>query len=115
VKWVIDEMLPPTMAVELRAMAHDAVSVYEIGLAETADSVIIETAVAESRIVVTEDFADFAALLEQAVSGDQPTVLVMFVREGDFRSGGGLAGHVAEHLHGWSEANPDPYFGPHWP
>ena len=114
-KWVIDEMLPPTIASELRALGHDAVSVYDVGLAETADAVIFEAAVAEGRVVVTENFADFAVLLKQASSSERPTAPVVFGRKNDFRRGGGLARHVAEHLHRWSEANPDPYLGPHWP
>ena len=114
-KWLIDEMLPPAIAAGLRALGHDAVSVYDAGLTEIADAVIFATAVAEGRVVVTENFADFAALLERAVSSDQPTVPVVFVRKSDFCKGSGLARHVVEHLDRWSEANPDPYLGPHWP
>jgi predicted nuclease of predicted toxin-antitoxin system len=114
VKWLIDEMLPPETALELNRLGHDAVSVAGLGLTGQADPVVFDRAVAELRIVVTENVADFAMLLDQRIRDDEPAVPVVFVRKGDLPRRGALPHHLAERLSAWAEANPDPYLGPHW-
>jgi predicted nuclease of predicted toxin-antitoxin system len=115
VRWLIDEMLPPTTATELLALGHDASGARELNLAETADELILDVAVAELRVLVTENFSDFARLVEQRHARELPCVPVVFVRKRDFPRRGALASHLARHLHRWAEANPDPYPGVHWP
>jgi predicted nuclease of predicted toxin-antitoxin system len=117
VRWLIDEMLPPETAAELNRRGHDATSVAGLGLAGQPDPVIFDRAVAESRIVVTENIADFAVLLDQRLRNNEPAgpaVPVVFVRKGDLPRRGALPHRLAERLHRWAEANPDPYLGPHW-
>ena len=114
-RWLIDEMLPPETATELSALGHDAISVAEANLTATADEIIYRTAIDESRIMVTENFVDFAKLLEARRARDEPCVPVVFVRKRDFPRGGGLAAHLARHLDQWAAENPDPYPGAHWP
>lgn len=114
-RWLIDEMLPPATATELVALGHDAVSVFALDLTETADDVIYQAAVDAGRIVVTENFADFAKLTEARVGAGETTVPVVFVRKRDFPRRGALAVHLARHLHRWATENPDPYPGVHWP
>jgi hypothetical protein len=70
--------------------------------------------VAERRIVGTENIADFAVLLDQRLRNNEPAVPVVFVRKGDLPRRGALPNRLAERLHRWAEANPDPYLGPHW-
>jgi hypothetical protein len=115
VRWLIDEMLPPATAVELNALGHDAISVAGSHLVETADAVIYDNAVAQRRTVVTENFADFARIIERRLASDQPCVPVVFVHKKDFTRGGGLAVHLARLLDEWATKNPDPYPGAHWP
>lgn len=114
-RWLIDEMLPPTTAEELMLRGHDAVAAVAAGLAGAADADVLQRAVDDDRVLVTENFADFAALLEQAAARDERAVPVVFVRKSSFPAGPGLAFHLAEHLHTWSERHPEPYRGAHWP
>jgi hypothetical protein len=70
--------------------------------------------VAEGRVVVTENVADFALLLDQRLRNDEPATAIVFVSKADLPRRGALPYHLAERLHTWAEANPDPYLGPHW-
>ncbi len=114
-RWLIDEMLPPAVADHLHQLGHDALGVAAAGLAEADDAVIYAAAVEQDRVVVTENFADFSVIVTQRVAGDEPCVPVLFIRKRDFPRGGAFAPHLADHLHRWAIANPDPYPGPHWP
>lgn len=114
-RWLIDEMLAPAVASELRDLDHDAVSVIDAGLIATDDAEIYGVAVDQERVVVTENFADFATIVEQRLARDEPCVPVVFVRKRDFARGGGLARHLARHLDRWATDNPHPYHGLHWP
>lgn len=107
-------MLPPEAAAELNRRGHDATSVAGLDLAGQPDPVIFDRAVAESRIVVTENIADFAVLLDQRLRNNEAAVPVVFVRKGDLPRRGALPHRLAGRLHTWAEANPDPYLGSHW-
>ena len=113
-RWLLDEMLPPGAAEELNGRGHDATTVADLGLAGQPDPVIFDRAASEGRVVVTENIADFAVLLEQRLRNDQPVVPVVFVRKTDLPRRGALPHHLAGRLDRWAEANPDPYLGPHW-
>ena len=113
-RWLIDELLPPDTAAELNRRGHDATSVAELGLAGQPDPVVFDRAVAEDRVIVTENVGDFAILLEQRLRNDEPALPVVFVRKADLPRRGALPHHLAERLDAWAEANPDAYLGPHW-
>ncbi|HET9769914.1 MAG TPA: DUF5615 family PIN-like protein [Acidimicrobiia bacterium] len=113
-RWLIDEMLPSETAVELGDRGHDAVSVATLGLTGQPDPIVFDRAVVDGRVVVTENIADFATLLDHRLRRDQPAVPVVFVRKDDLPRRGALPHHLAERLHVWAQANPDPYLGPHW-
>lgn len=108
-------MLPPATAEELNALGHDALSVVASGLAGADDEFVYATALEQDRVMVTENFADFAAISAQRLASDDPCVPVVLVRKADHPHGGGLAHHLAHHLHQWAAQNPTPYPGPHWP
>ena len=108
-------MLPPATASDLNALGHDAVNVRDVGLVETDDEVIYGMAVDARRVIVTENFADFARLVETRAANEEPCVRVVFVRKRSFPRERGLARHLASHLHKWALDNPDPYRGLHWP
>lgn len=113
-RWLLDEMLPPALADELTTLGHEAVAAVREGLAGAADDEVYRRAVDEGRILVTENFADFAALTEHHAAAEEPLATVVFVRKGAFPAAG-LAHHLAAHLHTWAEANPEPSAGVHWP
>ena len=114
-KWLIGEMLPPAIASELNAMGHDAVSVAAAGLGGAPDDVVYAEALANDRVMVTENASDFAAIVAQRHANDEPCVPVVLVRKSDHPSGGALAHHLARSLNRWAASSPDPYPGPHWP
>jgi predicted nuclease of predicted toxin-antitoxin system len=66
-KWLLDEMLPPATSKHLITRGHDAVSVQEVELSGAEDERVFDFAVREQRIVVTENFADYALLLEHRI------------------------------------------------
>jgi hypothetical protein len=113
-KFLLDEMLPPAACGELAALGHDAVSVHDRSLAGAEDGRVFDRAVREERVIVTENFADYALLLEQRLADAGPCVPVVFVRKSDSSRGGGLARRLAERLDVWAGRNPEPYVGPHW-
>ena len=108
-------MLPPRAAQELRRLGHNAVSVLDLGMAALEDSEIFARAVQENRMIVTENFGDFANLLQQRQSQDEGCVPVLFVRRATLPKRGPLPTHLALRLHEWAAANPEPFVGLHWP
>lgn len=114
-RWLIDEMLPPATATELNALGHEAISVREAGLGSSDDATVYAAAVRQERVIVTENFADFAALTAQRLAAREPSVPVIFMRKHDHPRGSALAPSLARHLHQWAADNPKPYPGTHWP
>lgn len=108
-------MLPTRTAAELNALGHDALSVRDAGLVGAPDEDVYLLAVAETRAVVTENFADFAVLVEERIDRGEPCVPVVFVRKRSFPRAGALTAHLARHLDAWAGLNPDPFPGIHWP
>lgn len=114
-KWLLDEMLPPATAVELGALGHDALSVSDADLRGAEDAEVLAYAVQENRVLVSENFDDFARLLEQRQAEERPATPVAFVCKSAFPVGRALPFRLAAHLDQWAQANPDPYHGLHWP
>jgi predicted nuclease of predicted toxin-antitoxin system len=108
-------MLPPAAADELERLGHDALSVLRIDMDTAEDSKVFERAVTDGRVIVTENFADFATLLAGRQNRSEPSVPVVFVRRDNFPRRGALASHLARKLHEWATANPEPYVGLYWP
>jgi len=108
-------MLPPLAASELVRLGHDAVSVIDIGMGGDEDPDVMEFAVVNGRVVVPENFADSARLVQQRRSADMPCVPVVFVRRDAMPRRGALAAHLARRLDTWATENPEPFTGVHWP
>ena len=105
--FLIDEMFPTATAAMLReTYGHDAVHVAEIGLRAFEDAQVAATARAESRAVVTENVADFAA---------ERDVVLIFVLKRNLPAGGGQAAALAKILDRWARDHPEPYLGHHRP
>jgi predicted nuclease of predicted toxin-antitoxin system len=113
-KWLLDEMLPPTTSRALLEVGHDASSVDDAGLSGRQDGEVFDFAVGGQRLLVTENFADYATLLEQRSSRDRPCVPVVFIRKSNIAGRGAMAVRLAKRLDSWARKHPDPYIGPHW-
>jgi hypothetical protein len=87
-------------------LGHDAVQVSEAGLAGASDLEVGDTARVESRAMVTENVADFAA---------QPDLVLVCIRQRNLPSGAVQAHALAAVLDRWAAANPRPYVGQNWP
>jgi len=61
--FLLDECIHLGAAAALRKRGVDAVHVVETGLAGAGDVVVLETAIAQRRILVTRDYSDFALLV----------------------------------------------------
>jgi predicted nuclease of predicted toxin-antitoxin system len=73
VRLLLDENLSPLHAKTARALGHDAVSVLELGLSGSHDSIVREVAIEQGRILITLD-ADFANLVRYP-PGETPGVI----------------------------------------
>ena len=76
---LVDANLSPEVARRLREAGHDTVHVAEVGLLSAPDSVILQAAADQDRILVTAD-ADFGALL---ALGSLATPSVVLLRSAD--------------------------------
>ncbi len=61
-KRLIDANLSTRVALRLNEAGHDAVHVYEIGLADASDKQILQRASVDARIIVSSD-SDFSAVV----------------------------------------------------
>jgi predicted nuclease of predicted toxin-antitoxin system len=79
VKALLDEQLSPRIAELLRDRGHDVQAVGERGdLAGEPDRVVLETAVAEERVVITNNVKDFRPLVaERLARGESHAGLIL--------------------------------------
>jgi hypothetical protein len=100
-------MFPAGAAVILRETdGHDAIHVTEVGLSAAEDSDVATLARAQSRAIVTENVADYAA---------ERDVVLVFVLKKNLPAAGAQAAALAKALDRWAQDYPEPYLGPHWP
>jgi predicted nuclease of predicted toxin-antitoxin system len=64
VKFLIDNQLPPALAVFLRQKGFDCQHVLDVGLADAADSELCDYATDESRVIISKD-EDFLYLVNR--------------------------------------------------
>ncbi|WP_423916734.1 DUF5615 family PIN-like protein [Candidatus Poriferisodalis sp.] len=87
-RWLLDEMLPHAAARILNERGHDAVCVADTQLRSARDEDVYGAAVAEGRVVVSEDEDDYARILSHALEAGTPAVPVVVVRKSRLRRGG---------------------------
>jgi hypothetical protein len=81
VRFLLDEHLSPAIAARLRGLGHDAVAVAERDdLRGRPDQIVWEAAVAEARVLVTQDLADFVPLARAVVGGSHHPGLLLVPR-----------------------------------
>ncbi len=107
-------MLPAAAAAELRSRGHDAVTVVELAISAADDVTVSSRAAEEQRVVVTENVADFARLVQERQRAGLAGAPVVFVRRVDLPRRGALAFHLAQGLDTWATEHPDPPIGLYW-
>jgi predicted nuclease of predicted toxin-antitoxin system len=77
-KLLLDEMYSPRLAETLRAADIDASTIAELGLTGAADPEVLAAAIAEERVLLTENVADFSRIsAEHLIAGrHHPGVLI---------------------------------------
>ena len=79
VRFLLDEDLPPQVAVVARSLGLDIVSVHEIERTGLTDEDQLRFAASESRILVTRNRDDFIALTHRAYATNAPHHGVLLV------------------------------------
>lgn len=105
-RFLIDEMFPPSVVPLLLARGHDAVHVVDCGLGARPDTEIAAAARADSRVLVTENVQDFAS-----AAADVPVACVLKSR----LRARAMADDLATLLDGWAASDPDLLPGLYWP
>lgn len=114
-RFLVDEMFSRDPVERLRQAGHDAQHVTDVGLAGAEDHDIVAHAAAHDQVVVTENIADFARLVELRLAAGQVVPPVLLVRKSRLPSGAGaLAHHLAHRVDRWAEENADPFRHLHW-
>lgn len=103
-KFLIDAMLPPSVADLVGGLGHDGVTPSMLGAHNLPDDELVRLASAAERVIVTENASDFAAVT------DCP---VLFVRKSWWPTES-LAPRLAAALDRWAKAHPEPGPWPHW-
>lgn len=113
-RWLIDEMFPHTVAAELGDHGHDARAAVR-DLRALTDEQLLDVAVAQGRVVVTENVVDFARLLQDRLAGGSDVAPVVFaLKSGLPRDPARLSRALAEQLDAWARHHPAPFPTAYW-
>ena len=86
-----------------------------VGLAGRTDDEVLDRAITEDRVVVTENAVDSVALLDPATSAEQVTAPVVLALKRTLPAdAGAMANELAKRLASWADNHPDPYRHVHW-
>lgn len=107
-------MFPPEVADRLIALGH-AARAAAVDLRGLTDQQLLDVAVAERRVVVTENAADFAALLQTRIAAGDPLAPVVFALKATLPARPGpLAARLAALLDAWAADHPEPVATAYW-
>lgn len=73
-RFLVDECLSPTLAANLRHAGHDAVHIVDLGKCGTPDTVVMQVARLQRRVLLSAD-TDFGELLARS-NDDGPSVVL---------------------------------------
>lgn len=73
-KFLVDECLSPTLATNLRQAGHDAVHIADLGMCGAQDTVVMQVARIQRRVLLSAD-TDFGELLARS-NDDRPSVVL---------------------------------------
>jgi predicted nuclease of predicted toxin-antitoxin system len=107
VRLLLDEHLPPRIAVQLRRRGHDVVAVVERpDLHRAADTTLWASARAERRMIVTRDVSDFMRLALQDAAIGRPHPGLVLIHHRRFPRGSRQVGRLVASLGALLAANP---------
>jgi predicted nuclease of predicted toxin-antitoxin system len=89
-KLLLDEMYAPIIAEQLRARGHDVASVHDPdyrALEGEPDDEVWATAVADDRVLVSENVRDFRLIEATALARGEPTSRLIFTTDRQFPRG----------------------------
>lgn len=96
---LLDEMFHPRIAIELSARGHDCRSVVaELDWRGTDDAELLALAVAERRVLVTNNVVDFERLRRQHVGTDQPVPPLIYTSDVRFPRDRRFIGRLVDSL-----------------
>jgi uncharacterized protein DUF5615 len=96
---LLDEMFSPRIAERLRALGVDCVAVAEdVVLSSQDDPVVLEAALADGRVLVTNNVVDFEPLRQQRAASDQPVPPLVYTSEAAFPRNRKFIGRIVEAL-----------------
>jgi predicted nuclease of predicted toxin-antitoxin system len=87
---LLDEMYSPTLAEQLRARGHDVASLHDPAyrtLEGEPDELVWAAAIADERVLVTENVQDFRRIEADALARGQPTARLVFTSNRQFPRG----------------------------
>lgn len=103
-KFLIDSMLPPAIAIALEQAGHDAITPRDAGAHNLPDDFLIELATSEGLVIVTENASDFAHVT---------TCAVILVRK-SWWPRERLVSDLAAALDRWAKSHEKPGTWAHW-
>ena len=114
-KLLLDEMWAPAIAEALRDRGHDVVAVAERhDLRGMPDAAIFEAALAEGRMIVTENVVDYRPLAADAMRAGRPYPALIFTSNRAYpRASRRTAGRLVRALDALLSAR-DAISGEHW-
>jgi len=99
VRLLLDEHLPPRIAVQLRRQGHDVMAVVERpDLHRAADETLWAAARTERRMIVTQDVGDFMRLASQDAAIGKPHPGLVLIHHRHFSRGHRDAGRLVASL-----------------
>lgn len=113
-RWLVDEMFPAETAAELRTRGHDARAA-ALDLRALTDEQLLDVAVAEGCVLVTENVVDFVRLLQRRLADGCELAPVVFVLKSSLpRDPRRLSRALAERLAAWAGDHREPFPTAYW-
>jgi len=107
VRLLLDELFPPAIATELRALGHDVVAVADRpDLRAKSDDEIFAWASAERRCLLTENVKDFRPIMLRALPAGPLTCGLLFTSSRAFPRSRKNPGPLIKALHAWLTTGP---------
>ncbi len=107
VRLLLDEMVSPTIAAELRDLGHDVIAVADqADLRSKSDEEIFAWASAEKRWLLTENVKDFRPIMLRALQAGPPGCGLLFTSSRAFPRSRKNPGSLIRALHAWLTAGP---------